>query len=128
MDSLVQLESDSLKLWIVALLLMKHWICDFVLQTQYQLRFKRIYGHPGGLLHAAIHAVATGGILSLFPVSWAFVGLAMLGEFVFHYHVDWLKEQAVNRIEAPAGAGFWALFGFDQLLHQLTYVAIAALA
>lgn len=114
-------------LLLVAALLAKHWVCDFVLQTPWQIRSKRIYGHPGGLLHAGIHAAATAAILAIFPVGWQFLGLAVLAELVFHYHVDWTKEQLVARLAGVQGSVFWALFGFDQLLHHLTYVFIAAL-
>ena len=50
---------------IAALLLVKHFVCDFVVQTPYQIMNKGRYGHPGGLLHAGIHAAATGLVLSI---------------------------------------------------------------
>ncbi|MDO9416703.1 DUF3307 domain-containing protein [Pararhizobium sp.] len=123
----MQFDGDNVKLGIIALLLLKHWICDFTLQTPYQIRFKKVYGHPGGLLHAAIHVVGTACVLVWFPVSWPFIGAALLGEFVLHYHIDWLKEKAVARLPSTTGAAFWALFGFDQLLHHWTYVGIVLL-
>src|SRR5882757_6970816 len=38
---------------------LKHFLCDFPLQSGYQLRTKGIYGDFGGILHASIHALAT---------------------------------------------------------------------
>jgi hypothetical protein len=46
-------------------------------------------------------------------------------EFVLHYHIDWAKEQVIRPYVESQGPAFWAIFGFDQFLHQLTYVAIA---
>jgi hypothetical protein len=115
-------------LLLAALLLAKHFVCDFVLQTPYQILNKARYGHPGGLLHAGIHGGATVLVLCFFPVSWSFVVVIATAETVLHYHIDWTKEQVVRRLASRAGSAFWAVFGFDQLLHQLTYIAIAALA
>ena len=39
----------------LAYLMAKHALADFFLQTKYQWANKGRYGHPGGLLHAAIH-------------------------------------------------------------------------
>jgi hypothetical protein len=115
-------------LLLVALLLAKHFLCDFVLQNGYQLSGKHQYGHPGGLLHASIHALGTAAVLAFFPVSWAFLLGAAAAEFVVHYHIDWAKGRITRRATSTQGLTYWGLFGFDQLLHQLTYVAIAALA
>ena len=43
----------------VAVLLVKHAVADFYLQTPYQYLNKGIYGHPGGLLHSGIHVALT---------------------------------------------------------------------
>ena len=42
-----------LALAAVAVLMVKHALADFYLQTPYQYLNKGTYGHPGGLLHAA---------------------------------------------------------------------------
>jgi hypothetical protein len=41
----------------LTLLQIKHFICDFVLQTSRHVQFKGIYGHPAGVEHSAIHAI-----------------------------------------------------------------------
>lgn len=122
-------ELASVMLWAISILLVKHAIADFFLQTKYQVEHKGIYGHPGGLLHAGIHAVLTPAVyLVLPPVSLAMAVLIPAGEFVIHYHVDWLKEQLIARngwtVQDP---WFWRLLGIDQLVHGLTYVAIVAI-
>jgi hypothetical protein len=44
---------------VFAAFFVKHLVCDFPLQRAYQYKNKGIYGHPGGVLHAWIHAVGT---------------------------------------------------------------------
>jgi Protein of unknown function (DUF3307) len=112
----------------VAVLMLKHAIADFYLQTPYQYLNKGIYGHPGGLIHAGIHVALTPLVyLVLLPSSLLMVGAMALGEFLLHYHIDWAKEQITRRNGwTPQNPGFWHALGTDQLLHGLTYLAIVA--
>lgn len=107
-------------------LAVKHCLADFILQTPYQYTNKGIYGHPGGLIHAGIHAILTAPLFLILPASTLLAGLAILaGEYIVHYHVDWLKEQAVKRMGWVADTpGFWYALGVDQLAHYLTYIVI----
>ena len=83
--------------------MVKHALADFYLQTPYQYLNKGTYGHPGGLLHAAIHMALTPLVyLVLVPGSLLLAGAIALGEFLVHYHVDWLKEQILRRNELTA--------------------------
>jgi hypothetical protein len=117
----------ALVLWSLALLQVKHFICDFALQSTFQVRTKGIYGHPGGFLHAGIHILGTIPVFLLIRPSLG-LGIGILvAEFVVHYHIDWSKEQVLRRLGlTTADGGYWIALGFDQLLHQLTYVAIVA--
>lgn len=112
----------------VAVLMLKHTVADFYLQTPYQYLNKGTYLHPGGLLHAAIHVALTPLVyLLLAPASLLVAGAIALGEFAVHYHIDWLKEQATRRNGlTPQEACFWHVLGTDQFLHGLTYVGIVA--
>ena len=109
-------------------LFVKHTIADFFLQTAYQYRNKGIYGHPGGLLHAGIHAVLTLPVYLLLAPATLFMALVIpVGEFAVHYHVDWTKEQIVKRAHLSVDqAWYWRVFGVDQLMHALTYIVIIA--
>jgi hypothetical protein len=107
-----------------ALLETKHLIADFFVQTRYQLAHKRIYGHPGGLLHAAIQACGSSPVFLLIQPSAA-VGVSLIAaEFLLHYHIDWVREQLGHRWKLyPDGSSYWRVLGIDQWLHHMTYVA-----
>jgi len=110
-------------------LLTKHFLADYVLQSRYIIENKRHYGHPGGLLHAGFHAVGS-------AIAFLFAGVSigaslitlLLAEFIAHYHIDWAKDR-LNRKWGltPDQRQYWALNGFDQFLHHLTYVIMIAI-
>ncbi len=103
----------------------KHFLCDFVFQTDWHVKFKGIYGHPAGLMHAGIHALGTFACLLLLKTALLAVIGVVLAEYVIHYHTDWAKEQITRRAGwTPADHMFWNVLGADQLIHQVTYLAI----
>lgn len=112
---------------ILALLFVKHFVCDFVVQYPYMVQEKGTYGAAGGIHHALLHFLGTFFVLVWFiHPFWAAVWAAVDG--VVHYHIDWAKMN-INRvwkytIEQPQ---FWAWLGADQLAHSLTYVAMTAI-
>jgi hypothetical protein len=110
----------------VAVLMLKHAVADFYLQSSYQYLHKGVYGHPGGFLHSGIHVALTPLVyLVLAPASLMLVAAIAAGEFLVHYHVDWLKEQLTHRNEwTPQCRCFWFALGTDQLVHGLTYLLI----
>jgi hypothetical protein len=109
---------------LLALLLIKHFVCDFVLQTPWQIAQKGIYGARGGIVHSGIHVAGTLVILIAVMAPVSTIIVVLIAEFLVHYHIDWGKEQTVRRLHWKAGARFWNAIGFDQLLHGLTYLAI----
>lgn len=112
---------------LLLLLQLKHFLFDFVLQTPYQLNNKGTYGHPGGILHSGLHVATTALILFILATPVALLIAIVVGEFLVHYHIDWGKEQITSRYGSGQNAFFWRMIGLDQLLHQLTYLAIAAI-
>jgi hypothetical protein len=110
----------------LVLLEIKHFLFDFVFQTSYQLRHKGIYGHPGGLLHSGLHVLGTAVALLIVAAPAGLAAAVLAAEFVVHYHIAWAKEYVGRTAGIKDGAWFWRMIGLDQLLHQLTYVAIAA--
>jgi hypothetical protein len=63
-------ELALLVLAAVAVLLVKHAVADFYLQTPYQYLNKGIYGHPGGLLHSGIHVALTPLVYLVIVPGW----------------------------------------------------------
>lgn len=116
---------------LLLLLQLKHFFCDFVTQTPYQLRYKGIYGHPAGLLHVGHHAVGSAIVLAalhgatLLSTPLGLMGALLAVEMLLHYHIDWGKEQLIKPFLKEQGAAYWAIFGFDQFLHQASYIAMA---
>jgi Protein of unknown function (DUF3307) len=110
----------------VAVLMCKHAVADFYLQSAYQYLNKGTYGHPGGIEHSAIHVALTPLVyLVIAPASLLLALIIAISEFLLHYHIDWLKEQVTHRNGWTAkDRGFWYALGTDQLLHGLTYLVI----
>ena len=110
----------------ITYLLFKHAIADFFLQTRYQWSNKGRYGHPGGLLHTAIHVcMSLPVLLILAPINMEHAAMVMGAEALVHYHCDWTKEQLVKRAGwTPVTDQFWRAMGIDQLVHGLTYVGM----
>lgn len=114
---------------LFTLFLIKHFLCDFPLQTRYQYSNKGILWHPGGLLHAFITIAGSAIILLL----WGFLEFEVLGfllafEFVIHYFMDWAKVNINEYYDWKPNTSeyYWWLLGFDQLVHMLTYVVMIA--
>lgn len=121
-------ELAHLILLAMTVLLVKHTIADFFLQNGFQHANKGRYAHPGGLLHAAIHVALTLPVFVILPASPELMIVILAGEFLLHYHVDWLKARITKgRGWLPTQAVFWYAFGTDQLIHLLTYVTIVAI-
>lgn len=112
---------------LLLLLAVKHLIADFVLQSQYILEFRRFYGHPAGLLHTGIHLVGTLIALVIVGTPPMLIGQMLVVEGLVHYHVDWAKDNFVIKMGiTQSDRGFWIALGADQMLHQLTYIGLAA--
>lgn len=108
---------------LLALFGIKHFLADFLMQFDYMLREKGIYGATGGVHHSLVHASFTFLILVFFcHDANVIIGLAFL-DFVLHYHIDWAKQQ-LNRGLTTADRMFWVWMGADQGLHYLTYIGI----
>src|SRR6478609_7533311 len=110
-------------LLLLALLNVKHFVCDFLYQPPYMWQNKGTYGHPGGILHSGFHAVVSFGLLLFFATPLT-AALLAIGEFFVHYHMDWFKMK-YNKFKgwtATTHNEFWILLGVDQLVHALTYI------
>lgn len=113
----------TLVFWALLIFQLKHFLCDFALQTQSIIAKKAIYGHPGGFVHAGLHCLGSLPALLILTSHVGAIAALLVGEFVIHYHSDWGKAQFDRRYAlSESGTPYWILFGLDQLIHQLTYL------
>ena len=112
--------SHEYTLW--AAIFLKHFVCDFPLQGHYQYANKGKYGHPGGLLHAGIHALGMSIVCICFGLP---VWLPFADAFL-HYHIDWAKMNinTIYGLTPTTSEQFWWLLGFDQFLHYICYILL----
>lgn len=99
----------------------KHFLADFVWQTDRMIQEKGIYGAPHGIAHSLIHSAGTflafAWIHPILGLATAFV------DFLAHYHIDWAKININRRYNyTPKDKKFWYWLGLDQLAHQITYI------
>ncbi|WP_294607765.1 DUF3307 domain-containing protein [Roseovarius sp.] len=112
---------------VLILFQIKHFIGDYLWQTDWMLANKGRYGHPGGLVHAGVHGALTLPILIWAGVAIGTALLLALAEATVHYHIDWAKARAVRRRDLDVSqTAFWHFLGLDQGAHQLTYIALLA--
>lgn len=117
-------------IWAMALLTaaftVKHYVADFLLQTNWMACGKdRRTGWALPLLaHAGWHAALALAIaLAVAPRLWWLAAV----DFAIHFGVDRSKT-LLGRWGAwtQADCRYWWLFGLDQFLHQLTNIGLSA--
>lgn len=115
---------------LLTALLIKHWLADFCFQTPYMLQKAKPW--PDFLVplasHAGFHALLTFCILqpTARRLAYAFAG----ADFLIHGIIDRFKAhpELLGQFQDPHSNVYWVVFGFDQLLHQFTYVAFVSFA
>jgi hypothetical protein len=113
-------------LLLLALLQVKHAICDGPLQTLRMVKEKGFYGRRGGLEHAAIHGAGSFIVLVLFGIAIVPAILLAAAETIVHYHIDFTKESIVrHRGWTQDDPQFWWALMADQMFHHFTYLAMA---
>ena len=104
----------------------KHFVCDYPLQTQYMLGKMSRTGWVKPLAyHAATHAVGT-LIVSLMFVPTLIALCLAIADFVLHFIVDRVKASPdLGGRWKPDQPYFWLALGADQMAHHLiNYVFI----
>ena len=103
----------------------KHFVADYLLQPKWVLGGKGDMMRLGGYVHAGIHAI--GSVPAYLIGGLVLSGILMLvvAEFVIHYAIDFAKADLSKRSRfGPDAAMYWAMHGFDQFMHQLTYIGL----
>lgn len=113
-------------LLLILLFTVKHFFVDFVFQTQEEIDHKGTYLDYRGVKHSVKHGLGTLLVLVGIGASFEFSWVYCAADFLIHYHIDWLKMNATRNL-TPADSNFWTWLGFDQALHQLTYLLLVAI-
>ena len=111
---------------LLALLFIKHWVVDFVIQTQAEVDNKGTYGHADGIVHSLKHGVGTFIVFWAFVADWPFAVVVGAIDMFIHYHIDWIKMRFGTK--DMYCKQFWRQFGLDQLAHALTYIMLVWVA
>jgi hypothetical protein len=102
----------------------KHFLADFVLQTDWMARGKERtqgWGRPLAV-HAGLHGLGTLLIVLLARPEFWWLSPA---DFAVHAAIDRAKAVASLNLRWPiSDPRFWWLMGFDQFLHQATNVVV----
>ena len=103
----------------------KHYMCDFPLQTPYMLK-KVLNGWQFFLpllTHACVHA--TGTLLICLYFNSKLWWLALV-DLVIHFLMDRIKagDRYLGRFRDKNKQGYWNCLGFDQLVHHFTHYYI----
>lgn len=108
-----------------ALFAVKHFLCDFPLQSMKMIQYKGVYGLWPGITHSLVHGIGTAIVLSIVISDPVLIVILAVLDFIVHYHVDWTKQWISSKNNyTPSESKFWTLLGLDQLFHYLTYIVI----
>ena len=113
----------------------KHWVCDYPLQTPFMLKKFQREGWVFPLIyHAVVHSVSTFLIVTFYlSLSPTLTTLEVLKAGYFFMTVDFYLHAVIDRIKARPDIGgrwkadnpkFWWALGGDQMLHHLTHYVI----
>lgn len=117
------MDEIQIVVFLMFLLVVKHFIVDFILQTDKMVMEKGTYGAWGGIYHSLGHGAFTWLALAWLNPLYAII--PAIFDFVVHYHVDWAKMNINKKYGwTPKDHQFWVSLGVDQLAHYLTYVII----
>ncbi len=111
---------------MLCLLQIKHMFADYYLQTPKMLSGRGEYLHMGRAQHAAVHVVGSIIVFLIFDTPLAFILIIGALEWFIHFNIDYAKASYSDkkRLE-PNQPAFWRAAGLDQLMHNLTYIAMA---
>jgi len=111
-------------LLLYALFRLKHFVCDYLLQTSWIAAHKGLPGRDGYralFIHSAAHALGTLIVTVLFAPGLWWLGLI---DFVVHSVIDKIKGGVTHKMGwTPKDTAFWWAIGADQEAHNFTHLA-----
>lgn len=122
---------------LLVLFQLKHFVCDYPLQTQYMLGKANATNWVKPLAaHAFIHLSGTWVVLHLYGMlfsldysKYIFTIVALsLADFIIHFTVDRIKASPkLGGRFNPTQPYFWWALGADQMAHHLTHYLFIAI-
>ena len=115
---------------LLVLFQIKHFICDYPLQTPYMLgKMGKTNWIKPLAAHAGVHAIGT--FIVVLAVTFSPIAVVFaLADFVLHFIVDRIKASPdLGGRWKPDQSYFWWALGADQMAHHLlNYLFIAIIA
>lgn len=134
-------------LWLLFGLGLKHLVVEAKqTQTPYMYYNKEMLGHPGGIMHALLHSVATCCVLRVWSLHYQYrlpidtVLYVYVVETVWHYFTDYGRMSVIHRLKLtsipttipgkwPQNAirrfwWYWVVSCLDQFSHFCTYLVV----
>jgi hypothetical protein len=109
---------------LLILFQIKHFVCDYPLQTPYMLKkFGADWKRPL-TAHAGVHAAGT-FLLSIFFGGFFYALMLAALDFIAHFSID--RAKVVLGSFPIADKRFWWALGLDQMAHHLTSFLLIAL-
>lgn len=114
--------NEILILICMFLLVTKHLVCDFYLQTEEMVKRKGTLFDLVGFSHSVIQGIGTFVCIIWFANSFNEAVFLSIADMLLHYTIDFIKMNfgcPDIRIRK-----FWIHIGLDQYLHYVTYIGI----
>lgn len=111
---------------LLILFQIKHFLCDYPLQTTYMLgKFKDKGWEIPLLAHSSVHGIFTCGIAYYFTGSVLLSFCLMMLDVLLHTFMDRIKAspRLLGKYKT-ADKKFWWSLGIDQMFHHLTHYVI----
>ena len=111
------------QLWQFVGLLAVHWLGDFVLQTRWQSqnKSKRV---DALLRHVATYTtILLAGSFVIFGAASIILWFVVINGML-HFGVDFVTSRTTRLYAQERWHNFFAVVGFDQLIHQVTLAAM----
>lgn len=121
---------------LMLLFVTKHLIFDWWMQPAWMAFEKHDMRKKGGYIHAGLNVIGTWITVVMFgfmgydyQVSITLYILLLLGEFVSHYLMDFIKMNVNRKMgwKCNEHQAFWNWTGFDQWFHMMYLVMMAGL-
>ena len=111
--------------FLLSIYQVKHFLCDFPLQSQYMLR--KVKSDWGFIIPLGSHCLVHSSFTLIFclVLNPSLAWLAAL-DFFFYFIMDRIKAgpRYLGRYNDYSKPGFWNALGFDQMVHHLTHFYI----